>query len=834
MHARPARLILTALLAISPQAGAADALNRTCLDGDAFSCLEGTPTLAGATRACDLGQPRGCLLAADLLLAEKKAKRALGFFEKACGFGDALGCYGAATVQTDGQGKLVNYPKAFVAVYRSCRQGYGPACTLAGRLHAEGLGTPADPVRAAMALRNGCERKDPRGCLLLGRILSKPQDAAAAFHQGCQLKAEAACAELEALRTRGVLAQSTLVPLLDPVLEREKALRNLPSGRNPVPYAEADCSKVTLSAACTSGDLAVCGLWADLNENGGDGPAAFCMQRQACERGDGHACEKLASAYEGGSLGNAPKVALGWYEKGCKGGSASACTNAARLIDAVDAKATENQRGTRKLELSVRGCALENAGDCALVYSALLGRVPDVALAQRAWITLGRYCEKAPRDGPVCAPVADRRAAIVLERECETGNAAACRDAAGLFADPLRATALLSKACTLGDCESCAGSKTAEGARLAGQTASLRQAARVCPVECKAALGEGPEPRACDLGVRVLTKLGGADNERKALALAEEQCRRGYSCDLLSELFVVSETITETDERRLGAVLARACEAGRPAACQAPIELAQIKPARLQCRQDKVEGCLKLGEQLTLSNVQLPQINDAWERGCKLGSNLACVRHWAALAVGPARDSKVVEESHRKASAACDGGDLQICIEIANHLKFRAADPEVLAELKFVAERVVNELGSRCDAGNGEACENAATFLQFKKDLNGAARARDFLHKACEHGQAARCVEIAEQRAREKAYVLAAQFGAKGCLAGSPTGCKLFVKHRSELAGQMLTEGDRALGIACAKKVRDACTLASQEGVPTVIETTVAPVPLSRAGTSVD
>ncbi len=823
-------LMLLPLLAFSPHARA-DALNPSCRAGDPFACLEGGPSLPGAQKACELGQPKGCMVSGGLLLNGKVAKpaQALVFFDKACAMGDAMGCYESGKLVTDPASKLVNYPRAFLVLYKSCRQGYGPACTVAGALHADGAGTPKDLTRAAMAFRNGCERKDPQGCMLLGRSLVQPVDAATAFQQGCLLGQAEGCTEVAAFAKKGVKPEAKLKPLLDPMVETEKALRNLPGGRNPVAFTEVDkCPKVSADPACAGGDLAVCQQRGDLQQNGGDGAAAYCMKRQACERGDGYACSQLGYAHEGGGLPSDPKLALGWYEKGCANGDPSACETSVRLVDVVEPTLTANQRATRKLQLRIQGCALEDAGDCSLVYKDLLTKIADPALAQRAWITLGRWCEKEKRDGPACTVVVDRRKAIVLERDCAAGQAVACREAAGLFPDPQRESALLGKACSLGDCESCVGRKTVEGVKLADAKASQVKASEVCPEECKAAPADVAEPKSCVYGVRAMTELGGAANEKKALGLAEEQCRRGYTCGLLAELYVVAEHLTPGDEKRIGAVLEKACVDKRPNTCQAQAELAQVKPAREQCAQGKVEGCLKLGDQLKLSNVELPQISLAWERACKLGSNLGCVRHWASLQTAMSRDSKAIQESHDKAARACEAGEQQICIELANHLKFRSGDPSAVAELKTVGEMVVTKLAGECDAGSAEACETAARFLQFKKELNGEARAKEFIRKACEKGASARCMEIAEASVRTKDFAGAAEFGGKACMFGSPAGCRLLTKHRSELVGNALVEADRALGLACGKKVVEACALAADSGVPIRIEAPAAPIPLTN------
>jgi TPR repeat protein len=769
------------------------------------------------------------MVAGGLMLEGNRPAKALTFFDKACALGDPGGCYEAGKLLSDAKGKQVDYPRAFVVLYRSCRQGYGRACTVVGALHREGTGTAKDATRAAIAYRNGCERKDPDACVRLGGLLVKPVDAASAFRQACQLGRYDGCVQLELLSKKGVKPAPELKPLLDPMVETEKVLRALPGGRNPSPFVEvAACRKTALEPSCVSGDLAVCQQAADLQENGGDGAAAYCMRRTACERGDGFACEQLGAAHQGGGLASSPAVALGWYEKGCLGGSATSCASAERLIETVESTSTPNQRATRRLDLTVRGCALEDSGGCSLVYKGLLSKVADPTLAQRAWVTLGRWCEKEKRDGPACTVIADRRKAIVLEHGCQTGSAVACREAAGLFPDPLRESALLGKACAMGDCESCIGRKTVEGVKLADARASQQQAAKVCPAECRAAAANGAEPRACSLGVRAMTELGGPDNERKAIGFAEEQCKRGFTCGQLAELFVVAEHLTPADEKRMGAVLDRACADGKPETCQARAELANVKPARELCSRGELDGCLKLGELLKLSNVELPQISMAWERACKLGSNLGCVRHWASLQTAMSRDSKAIEESHQKAASACDSGDLAICIELANHLKFRSKDPDAIKELKEVGERVVASLDAQCDLGDSVSCETAATFLQFKTELGGEARAKGFLRKACDHGATARCLDIAEEGSKDRNYPVATQYGGKACIAGSAAGCRLLVKHRLELTQELQMETDRALGVACGRRVTEACEIAADSGIPLRIESPAAPIPISK------
>ena len=87
-------LTVVLLVAFSPHARA-DALSKSCKSGDPFSCLEGAPSLPGAMKACELGEAKGCMVSAGLLLNGKAAKpaQALTYFEKACELGDSLGCY---------------------------------------------------------------------------------------------------------------------------------------------------------------------------------------------------------------------------------------------------------------------------------------------------------------------------------------------------------------------------------------------------------------------------------------------------------------------------------------------------------------------------------------------------------------------------------------------------------------------------------------------------------------------------------------------------------------------------------------------------------------------
>ena len=808
-----AQLTVLLLIAFSPHVRAAT-LEPGCKAGDPFRCLEGTPSLPAAAKACELGQPRGCVVAGGLVQKTQPSKpaRALGFFDRACELGDAAGCFESATLRAEAK----DYPRAFVALYKSCRQGYGPACTAAGSLHANGSGTPKDSGRAALAYRNGCERRDPNGCLLLGPMLVKPVDAAAAYQQACLLGSAGGCSRLAVLTAQGVKPVPTLRPLKDSMVETEKVLRSLPGGSNPIAFIEvANCPAVS-DPACVGGDLAVCQQSADLQQNGGDGEAAYCMKRHACEvRGDGYACEQLGFSYEGGALPADSKRALAWYEKGCANGSPASCASAVRLVATVEAMATPNQRSTRTLELLVRGCALDDAGDCSLVYKQLLSKVADPVLAQRAWITVGRWCEVEKRDGPVCSVVDDRRKAIVLEADCQAGQGVACREAAALLPDPEREAALLGKGCGLGDCLSCVGTRP-----------NPAKAAQVCPAECKAAASEGAEPKACGLAIRALAAQGGPANEKKAIAFAEEQCKRGFSCGLLAELFVVATSLSAVDEKRVGASLDRACAEGRSGTCQARDELALVKPARELCTQGKIEGCMKLGEQLTLSKVELPQISLAWERACALGSNLGCVRHWASLRTVLSKDSTVIEQSHQKATAACDAGEVDVCVELANHLKFRSADPEAIAELKTVGAKVIDTLGPQCDRGDASACESAANFLRFK--LDGEDRATAFLKKACTAGAAGRCMEFADHGARTKDYARAVEYAAKACTFGSPAGCRMLVKYRGSLNDATLADADRALGVACGNSVVDACALAADAGVPMRIEAPVAPVPVSQ------
>jgi TPR repeat protein len=142
---------------------------RACAAGDAAACFRvgeyderhgAEEAAAGAyAAACDAGLARGCNGAGALSRRRKEAAaRAVAWFDRACGLGDAIGCYEAAQTTAD--------PGARAAFFeRACTLGSAIACAPGGEATAA-----ANPARAERLLRLGCARGSDDACAALGRL----------------------------------------------------------------------------------------------------------------------------------------------------------------------------------------------------------------------------------------------------------------------------------------------------------------------------------------------------------------------------------------------------------------------------------------------------------------------------------------------------------------------------------------------------------------------------------------------------------------------------------------------------------------------------------------
>ncbi len=204
----------------------ADPLETACRAGTVKSCLAAAATAESRGdvqnaaelygTACDLEDPNGCVLAAQVIIDEDLAL-AREYFERGCALGDATACYGVgmswsslfpeadvdrargglekscgmgfmaacnelAGYYQRGEGVEVDLEREEALRTQACEGGDGEACiTLSARAR------ETDPNRANELLERACE-SDGRGCTLRGLVDLKVQDAESArgwFEKGC-------------------------------------------------------------------------------------------------------------------------------------------------------------------------------------------------------------------------------------------------------------------------------------------------------------------------------------------------------------------------------------------------------------------------------------------------------------------------------------------------------------------------------------------------------------------------------------------------------------------------------------------------------------------------
>ena len=282
-------------------------------------------------------------------------------------------------------------------------------------------------------------------------------------------------------------------------------------------------------------------------------------------------------------------------------------------------------------------------------------------------------------------PTGPRRAAALLERGCDGGDAGACGQLGALLVHPPRGLAgnsgrgfeYLTRACDASQGDACHELARIEGAR----DADVRDGARISKLlerACDTGVGDACSElgsryqsnqqgvdwyaarrnfqRACDLGssagcthlaefyvrgVGELATNSPAHNESMALKLFESTCARDYepACVGLGMVFMASRTQGVADPARAQQLFSHACDAG------------------------VVDGCLQLASLLDNGDAGLVDDTAAatmYARLCTEGSATACRRYAVMLADGEGvRQNE--SQAMRMLSKACKLGEAMSC-----------------------------------------------------------------------------------------------------------------------------------------------------------------------------
>lgn len=173
-----------------------------CLAGDGWSCwsaaildVEEADVGSGwASRGCDLGDARSCLLLGRLLLqgfgTPVDSERGLALLSTSCDAGFGVSC------RLVGREKQVGGSPDLAAARRAydlgCTFDDMPSCTALARML-----LPTDRSQAEKLLIRACRGGEGDGCYQLGTLWAgNDEKAGAAFHEGCEVKHGPSCREL--------------------------------------------------------------------------------------------------------------------------------------------------------------------------------------------------------------------------------------------------------------------------------------------------------------------------------------------------------------------------------------------------------------------------------------------------------------------------------------------------------------------------------------------------------------------------------------------------------------------------------------------------------------
>jgi hypothetical protein len=156
---------------------------------------------------CDLGDAASCTRLGYLLAHGEQGfvrddKRALSFYERACGVGYAPGCFNIGVLHaTAGEAPK---EQQIAATYwdRACADGYPPACSNLGALYARDASSTKARARAVALFARACSGGDPVGCMNAAVVMRRLEqadvdhDVGALLDLACDGDVAAGCLEL--------------------------------------------------------------------------------------------------------------------------------------------------------------------------------------------------------------------------------------------------------------------------------------------------------------------------------------------------------------------------------------------------------------------------------------------------------------------------------------------------------------------------------------------------------------------------------------------------------------------------------------------------------------
>jgi uncharacterized protein len=447
------------------------------------------------------------------------------------------------------------------ACRRRCDEGDAKSCYRWGRVLSAGMsGFAVDGEGAVAAFRKGCDGGDGDACNAIGVRFreARPPDFTSAFtfmERGCTLGSDKACLNAGAMRhfvddaKRDVAGAVVLYRRgceMDGLVAADSCnnLGQIFEGGHGGVDVDRAAARGWYARGCRLGDRQQCGkakaLGASDDEIALTEVAEIAAQQQACDRGNGEECMKLAGRYRKGT--GVP-------------------------LDVARANA-----------MAERACDFEVAESCLNVGLRALRGEDGVALdPARAVVLLRRACDGGLRKG--CFQLAERlrlgegtaidlpRARALYEKTCAEGSSDGCREAASSWRDPAagpvdeqRALALLESSCARGDKKSCEALRTAGGAAEAVE-GTAKVGKRGDEYWCD---GAGEKTHCFNVGVKFMQS-----DPAKAARYFEQSCAAGHggACGALAVLLFEGRGVA-VDHARGVKLMDVACAADPGVRCE--------------------------------------------------------------------------------------------------------------------------------------------------------------------------------------------------------------------------------------------------------------------------
>ncbi|MBX3187852.1 MAG: sel1 repeat family protein [Labilithrix sp.] len=387
----------------------------------AFQC--GDADAAACEQQCERGHAGSCTRHAMRLDGDRKSDRTevIRLYERACAKNERAACTSLASMKRAGDGTAKDEAGAARLFASACDAGHARACASLATMYGSSWEGGGDPMKAFELDDRACRGGDPAACASLGahyergRVVSRwHAKALEAYLRACDGGSAAGCNAAGDILTSHDSElphdDARALALFDAGCNRDDgdacaALGRLVlAGRRPSPgRAIADDAFALFTRACTLESAEGCADLGEMFVKKGfarrDPVRARATFEDACDRGEGRACDGAATLYaagEGGAKDDAAarklrERALRAHEKGCAASREQSCwalANAARFGLGVT---KDPERASRMLS---EQCRDDKHRACASLAEMLAKGEAGTRDVERAKALASKACER--------------------------------------------------------------------------------------------------------------------------------------------------------------------------------------------------------------------------------------------------------------------------------------------------------------------------------------------------------------------------------------------------------------------------------------------------------